>query len=132
MGRRLFNADVFHVRGGDHARVHHGFDFGNQPLQVFRRIHNGNHNGLILPDEAMAVDLGRLAIPLKAAKYRGGFRLRIARRHSDGKREPLCLQAFGIMLLGVKSLMKQHFEICLVPQAFLGGQGSRSHEVTFC
>src|SRR5471030_1286448 len=63
IGRRLFNAHIFHVRGGDHARVHHGFDFGNQPLQVFRRIHNGNHNGLILPDEAMAVDLGRSPYP---------------------------------------------------------------------
>src|SRR5471030_1506356 len=53
------------------CRVHHGFDFGNQPLQVFRRIHNGDDHGLILPDEAMAVDLGGLAVPFKAAKYRG-------------------------------------------------------------
>ena len=44
----------------------------------------------------------------------------------------MCLQAFGIMLLGVKSLMKQHFEIRLVPETFLGGQSSRSHEVVFC
>lgn len=41
------------------------------------------------------------------------------------------LQASRIMLLGIQSLMKKHFEIRLVPQPFLGGQNSRSREVIF-
>ncbi len=51
---------------------------------------------------------------------------------ANSRREPMSLQAFGIMLLGVKSLMKKHFEIRLVPQTFRGGQSSRSREVIFC
>jgi hypothetical protein len=41
------------------------------------------------------------------------------------------LPAAGPFLLGVQSLVQQHFEVRLVPQPLLGGEGSSSREVIF-
>ena len=43
----------------------------------------------------------------------------------------LWLPAARPFLLGVQSLVQQHFEVCLVPQPLLGGEGSGSREVIF-
>src|SRR5204863_7292703 len=48
------------------------------------------------------------------------------------KTEPrLWLPAAGPFLFGVQSLVQQHFEVRLVPQPLLGGEGSGSREVIF-
>src|SRR6267143_1213364 len=41
------------------------------------------------------------------------------------------LPAARPFLLGIQSLVQQHFEVRLVPQPFLGGEGSGSREVIF-
>ena len=43
----------------------------------------------------------------------------------------LWLPAARPFLLGVQSLVQQHFEVRLVPQPLLGGEGSGSREVIF-
>src|ERR1035437_9596455 len=44
---------------------------------------------------------------------------------------PSTLSASRSLLLRIQSLAKQHFDVRLVPQTFLGGKCSRSREIAF-
>ena len=49
----------------------------------------------------------------------------------EAKTYPSRLPSARPFLLGVQSLVQQHFEVRLVPQPLLGGEGSGSREVIF-